>query len=278
MEKSVIFNLHKMEVSLVKKLARYELLPAGNDEKIVVSDLVGKEITLNYLKEIFCTNCNNKIKKSYSGGYCYPCSIRLPECDMCILKPETCHYSKGTCRDPLWGETHCMKPHYVYLANSSGLKVGITRETQIPQRFIDQGAVFALPILKVKTRLQSGIFEKLFSSVLNDKTDWRKMLRGEQEAIDLEKKRDEIFELFGEEIDRADVKFGKGAISVLEKEKVIEIQYPVAAYPNKITSLSLDKAETIKGTLQGIKGQYLIFDTGVINIRNHTGYKIEFKI
>lgn len=278
MEKSVIFNLHKMEVSLVKKLARYELLPAGNDEKIVVSDLVGKEITLNYLKEIFCTNCNNKIKKSYSGGYCYPCSIRLPECDMCILKPETCHYSKGTCRDPLWGETHCMKSHYVYLANSSGLKVGITRETQIPQRFIDQGAVFALPILKVKTRLQSGIFEKLFSSVLNDKTDWRKMLRGEQEAIDLEKKRDEIFELFGEEIDRADVKFGKGAISVLEKEKVIEIQYPVAAYPSKITSLSLDKAETIKGTLQGIKGQYLIFDTGVINIRNHTGYKIEFKI
>ena len=266
------FNLDKMEVELHDGKAFYKMLtPEG---PVLMNDLVGKRFSLHFHKEINCTNCNKKIPKSYAGGYCYPCSLKLAECDMCILRPETCHFDKGTCRQPDWGLANCMIPHYVYLANSSGLKVGITRTTQIPTRWIDQGAVQALPILKVGTRYLSGVFEKLISSEINDKTDWRKMLKGNPEEIDLEAKRDELFELFGDDLDELEGKYGSDKVSILESELVTDIEYPVEMYPEKVASVSFGKKEVVGGKLCGIKGQYLIFDIGVINIRSHTGYKV----
>lgn len=266
------FNLDKMEVQLSEGIAQYRLKRA-NDE-VSMNALIGQKIALIYQEEINCTHCGKKTAKSYAGGYCYPCSFKLAECDMCILRPETCHFAKGTCREPAWGEANCMIDHYVYLANSSGLKVGITRTTQIPTRWIDQGAVLALPILKVSTRYQSGVFEKLISSEVKDKTDWRAMLKGSIAEVDLEERRDYIFDLFGEDIDRLETEFGSKQIEILEHENVVDINYPVLEYPQKITSMSFDKQKKIEGTLLGIKGQYLIFDSGVINIRSHTGYKI----
>lgn len=269
------FNLDKMEVELLDGKAIYKLLtPEG---PVLFNDLIGKDLKLIYHKEINCTNCGKKTAKSYSGGYCYPCSIKLAECDMCILRPETCHFERGTCREPDWGLVNCMIPHYVYLANSSGLKVGITRTSQIPIRWIDQGATQALPILKVGTRYQSGVFEKLLSSEVNDKTDWRKMLKGVPEEIDLQAKRDELFELFGDDLDDLESKFGSDHVSILENEDVIDIEYPVLTYPEKVSSMSFDKQEVVGGKLLGIKGQYLIFDVGVINIRSHTGYKVHLE-
>ena len=269
------FNLDKMEVELLDGKAIYKLLtPEG---PVLFNDLIGKDLKLIYHKEINCTNCGKKTGKSYSGGYCYPCSIKLAECDMCILRPETCHFERGTCREPDWGLVNCMIPHYVYLANSSGLKVGITRTSQIPIRWIDQGATQALPILKVGTRYQSGVFEKLLSSEVNDKTDWRKMLKGVPEEIDLQAKRDELFELFGDDLDDLESKFGSDHVSILENEDVIDIEYPVLTYPEKVSSMSFDKQEVVGGKLLGIKGQYLIFDVGVINIRSHTGYKVHLE-
>lgn len=265
-----------MDTELKDGLAHYHL--KAGDESIDLNSYLGKEIRFHFTKEINCTHCGRLVKKAYSGGYCYPCSIKLPECDMCILKPELCHFAKGTCREASWGEANCMIPHYVYLANSSGLKVGITRTTQIPTRWIDQGAIAALPILKVSTRYQSGVFEKLFASEINDKTDWRKMLKGNIESIDLLEKRDELFELFGESIDSMEGEFGPNQIEILENHDVVEIKYPVLKYPEKVTSLSLEKNEVVGGVLQGIKGQYLIFDTGVINIRSHTGHKIQLEL
>ena len=270
------FNLDKMEVELVDGNAIYKL--QTNNGLIVMNDLIGKTFKIHSEKEINCCHCGKKTAKSYSGGYCYPCSLKLAECDMCILKPELCHFDKGTCRQPDWGLEHCMIPHYVYLANSSGLKVGITRTTQIPTRWIDQGAVQALPILKVGTRYMSGVFEKLLSSEINDKTDWRKMLKGDPELIDLEAKRDELFELFGEDLDDLENRFGSDKVSILESELVTEISYPVEQYLEKISSVSLDKNEVVGGKLQGIKGQYLIFDVGVINIRSHTGHKVHLEL
>jgi hypothetical protein len=270
------FNLDKMEVELVDGNAIYKL--QTNNGLIVMNDLIGKTFKIHSEKEINCCHCGKKTAKSYSGGYCYPCSLKLAECDMCILKPELCHFDKGTCRQPDWGLEHCMIPHYVYLANSSGLKVGITRTTQIPTRWIDQGAVQALPILKVGTRYMSGVFEKLLSSEINDKTDWRKMLKGDPELIDLEAKRDELFELFGEDLDDLENRFGSDKVSILESELVTEINYPVEQYLEKISSVSLDKNEVVGGKLQGIKGQYLIFDVGVINIRSHTGHKVHLEL
>ncbi len=270
------FNLDKMQTCLVNGNAHYKMeLCPGN--LLELNSLVGKSLWLLYQDIINCTHCQKMTKKSFSGGYCYPCSIKLAECDICILKPELCHFANGTCREPQWGQSHCMTDHYVYLANSSGLKVGITRAGQVPTRWIDQGAVAALPILKVSTRLQSGLFEKLFATEVKDKTDWRKMLKGQNEEINLYDSRDSLFELFGEQIDSLESDLGSGQITVLEDETMVKISYPILEYPQKINSLSLEKDKKVGGVLKGIKGQYLLFDTGVINIRSHTGYKIKIE-
>ena len=275
MTKSVEFNLDKMEVELVDGKAIYKMLTSVGP--VNMNELIGADFRIFSHKEINCSHCGKKTGKSYSGGYCYPCSLKLAECDMCILRPETCHFANGTCREPEWGLSNCMIPHYVYLANSSGLKVGITRTSQIPVRWIDQGAVQALPILKVGTRYLSGVVEKLLSSEINDKTDWRKMLKGVPEEIDLEEKRDELFELFGEDLDDLENTYGSDKISILEQDLVTHIEYPVQVYPDKVSSVSLDKNEVVGGKLLGIKGQYLIFDTGVINIRGQTGHKVHLE-
>lgn len=199
--------------------------------------------------------------------------MKLAACDMCIVKPETCHYDQGTCREPDWAETHCMRPHYAYISNSSGVKVGITRETQIPTRWIDQGAVQALAIARAQTRFQVGLLEVAIKKHLNDKTDWRKMLRNQVEDIQLSRIRDEIFEKCKSDIDALNKRFGEGSIQILPDEKQVEISYPVSEYPEKVKSFNLDKNPVAEGVLQGIKGQYLIMDTGVINVRKYTGYE-----
>lgn len=249
----------------------------GNAEKeqhLALNGLVGKEIKLHFTGNIFCQNCFKKTKKSYGGGFCYPCTMKLAACDMCILKPEQCHYHLGTCREPSWGEKHCMVEHIVYLANSSGLKVGITRKSQVPIRFMDQGAVEALPIFSVKSRYHSGLIEKMLATELKDKTDWRKMLKGEVAEIDLVEKRDEVVEVFERELEKLEEVHGVD-FEYLENAELIEIKYPVEKYPEKITSLSFDKTPTIEGKIIGIKGQYLMLESGVINLRNHTSYEIE---
>lgn len=272
------FNLDKLETSLIDGRAFYKTGPIGPDGvNIDLNALIGSEIKLTFKKEINCTHCQKLIKKTYSGGFCYPCSLKLACADMCILKPELCHYARGTCRDSRWGEKNCMIDHYVYLANSSGLKVGITRATQIPTRWIDQGAVAGLPILRVSSRLQSGLFEKLLATEINDKTDWRKMLKGQIEWLDLEEKRDNLFELLGVSLDQMESELGAAQVNILENAQVVNIDYPVLEYPEKVTSLSFDKTEVVSGKLLGIKGQYMIFNSGVINIRSHTGYKIDFE-
>ena len=156
-------------------------LPIG-DEAVALNPLLGRRLALNYAGVITCIACGAKTKRSFSQGYCYPCCMRLAQCDLCVLKPETCHYHLGTCREPEWGEQHCMIPHFVYLANASGLKVGITRTSQVPTRWIDQGATQALAILKVRTRRQSGLMETALKQYVADKTNWQAMLKGQAAA------------------------------------------------------------------------------------------------
>jgi hypothetical protein len=227
---------------------------------------VGKKLNLTFTGNIFCGHCGKKTKKSYGQGFCYPCTMKLASCDLCILKPETCHYDKGTCREPAWGEENCFKPHVVYLANSSGLKVGITRRSQVPVRWMDQGASQALPIIEVKNRLASGKIEVLFKRLISDKTDWRKMLKGEPEEIDLQEWKMKLLEELKKELQ--DYEYD------LLNEKEWKFHYPVERYPEKVTSFNLDKVSEIKCRLVGIKGQYLIFETGVLNVRSHSGYEV----
>ena len=191
------------------------------------------------------------------------------------MSPDRCHFHLGTCRDEEWGKTVCFNEHIVYLANSSGVKVGITRATQVPTRWIDQGAVEALPIFRVKTRQQSGLVEKIFSEHISDKTNWRKMLKGEITAIDLPAMRDQLMETCKSELAQLTAEHGLQSIVPITGVQVQSLSYPVIEYPSKISSHNLDKTPKISGVLQGIKGQYLILDTGVINLRKYTSYAIE---
>lgn len=271
-------KVSKMAVSLSDDsgIASYDMVLG--DEHQQMNSLVGQTITLNFQGEIHCHACHRLTKKSYSGGYCFPCSQNLAQCDLCIMRPETCHYDAGTCREPEWGEQFCMQDHIVYLANSSGIKVGITRINQMPTRWIDQGATQALPIFKVKTRFQSGLVEVIFKKHVSDRTDWRKMLKGEAVPLDLLQIRQALMTECTEEIAVLQQRFGADAIMALESEVPLEIRYPVEQYPEKVKSLNFDKTPEITGRLCGIKGQYLILDTGVLNVRKFTGYQIRLSI
>lgn len=244
------------------------------EQDLDLNALLGQGVRLEYLGAIHCSHCGRKTKKSFSQGYCYPCFSKLAQCDTCIMSPERCHYAAGTCREPAWGEQFCMTEHVVYLANSSGAKVGITRATQVPTRWIDQGATQALPIMRVSTRQQSGLVEDVLRSQVTDRTNWRAMLKGEAAALNLAQLAGEIFEACHAGITTLQERFGLQAIQPLSDLAVVDIAYPVLAYPAKVASFDLEKTPVVEGTLQGIKGQYLIFDTGVINIRKFTAYQL----
>ncbi|WP_100914488.1 DUF2797 domain-containing protein [Pseudoalteromonas spongiae] len=263
-------TLRKMQSSLTSPIS-YQL-PVG-DQTVDLNALIGKSITLTYNGNIFCSNCGKKTKKSYSQGHCFVCMRKLASCDMCIMKPETCHFDQGTCREPEWGEENCMIPHYVYLANTTAIKVGITRHTQIPTRWIDQGATQALPIFKVATRHQSGLLEVALAEFIADKTNWRNMLKGNGEVIDLKSQGAALIEQIRPKLTELSELFGATAITELD-EKVVELDFPISEFPSKISSFNFDKNPEVTGVLKGIKGQYLIFDTGVINIRKFTSYEV----
>tara|TARA_B110000305_G_scaffold13712_1_gene12878 strand:- start:2753 stop:3634 length:882 start_codon:yes stop_codon:yes gene_type:complete len=246
-----------------------------SDDAYPLNEYIGQSVTLRHLGTIECLECGRASKKSFSQGYCYPCFKKLAQCDLCIVSPERCHFDQGTCRDADFAANFCMQPHIVYLANSSGIKVGITRPENLPTRWIDQGAVQALPVMNVMTRQQSGFVEVAFKHLVSDKTHWQKMLRGENEHLDLVALRDELLAELKPKLDPLIQRFGIQAIQPIMNAEVQTLTYPVEQYPTKVVSLNLDKTPEISGTLLGIKGQYLIFDIGVINLRRFTSYEVE---
>ena len=250
---------------------RYELVL--NQQRLLLNDFIGQPLTLEYTGNIYCLNCNMPTSKSFNQGYCYSCFSRLPQADMCMMKPETCHHALGTCRDQQFATAVCFQPHIVYLSNTSGLKVGITRQTQIPTRWIDQGAVQALPIFKVASRHLSGLIEIRLAKHVADKTQWQRMLKHQIEPLDLMTERERLFELCAAELNTL-ANFYQGEIEVLHDEKAVELNYPIQTAPLKVSALNFDKTPHISGILRGIKGQYLIFEKGVLNVRKFGGYEV----
>ncbi|MFT4768029.1 MAG: hypothetical protein ACI8RN_001159 [Glaciecola sp.] len=265
-------NIRKMLSELTDTTVEYAL-PMG-DSKVPLNTLLGQSISLSFLGAINCVHCGRKTKKSFNQGYCYPCFQRLAQCDSCIMSPQKCHYAAGTCREPEWGDANCMVDHFVYLANTSGLKVGITRGTQLPTRWIDQGATQALPAFRVASRLDSGLVEVVFAEHVADKTAWQRMLKGANDPMDLVAERARLTQICSEAIDELRQERGIDAITTLDSGDVTEIDYPVLEYPTKVKSMTFDKMPEVAGTLLGIKAQYLILDTGVINMRRHAGYQV----
>lgn len=238
-----------------------------NDQEVYMNDLINKEISITYLDEIHCVRCGRATKKSFHQGYCYPCFRTAPETDDCILRPEMCMAQEGISRDMEWSRNNCLQDHIVYLAISSGLKVGITRLSQVPTRWIDQGASKAIKIAQVPNRYTAGILEVNLKKYFADKTNWRNMLTNKIDIVsDLLEMKIKAKELVKKEF----IKF------FIDDNSITELCFPVTEYSEKVNSFSFDKENKIEGKLIGIKGQYLIFDGGrVLNIRKHNGYEIE---
>ena len=270
-------TLRKMRVSTdADHVAHYEL-PVG-DDSVAMNPLIGKSVSVVHTGNIYCTHCQRKTKKSFNQGYCYPCVISLAQCDTCIIKPEKCHYHEGTCREPEWGEENCFSDHFVYLANTGNLKVGITRHVTdgISSRWIDQGASQATVMLRVPDRLTSGKVEQLCTQYIGDKTNWRTMLKGQPEQQDLIALKHQMLEKLADDLAQITADKGIQAVTTVDDVSHV-IGYPVEDYPVKIKSINLDKTPQFSGTLTGIKGQYWMLDGDrVINIRKYAGYEVEF--
>ncbi|MBB3168556.1 DUF2797 domain-containing protein [Simiduia aestuariiviva] len=274
---SVVGSLRKMRAVLPNAQAasvEYEMVVG--DHNVALNPLIGSKVSLDFTGEIKCIHCDRVTKKSFSQGFCFPCFQKLAQCDRCIMSPELCHYDKGTCREPDWAHTHCMTDHIVYLANSSGLKIGITRANQVPTRWIDQGAVSAIPLARVATRQQAGLLEDAMKEHLADKTNWRLMLKNEQPDVDLAQEFDRISTLAEPFVSELQDHYGLQAIQLVDRSEATALQYPVQKYPTKIISLNAEKTPRIEGVLEGIKGQYWLLDVGVINLRKYTGYQVSF--
>ncbi|KPQ27255.1 MAG: Protein of unknown function (DUF2797) [Marinobacter excellens HL-55] len=267
-------RLRKMPAEAGNPVA-YEL--KVGDTAVPLNELIGRTLRLDFEGVIRCINCDRTTKKSFSQGFCYPCFRKLAACDSCIMSPEKCHFHLGTCREPEWGERNCMVEHVVYLANSSGLKVGITRGSQVPTRWIDQGAVDAIPMLRVSSRYLSGLVEVVCKQHVADRTNWRAMLKGDVPELDLQDERRKLLSLIDEDLAQLKQQHGESSIQVVD-EAALSLGYPVQVWPAKVKTHNLDKIPEVEGLLEGIKGQYLMLDTGVLNIRKFTGYEVRFRV
>jgi hypothetical protein len=257
-------TISKMKVDLQDEV-KYTLILG--DDAIDMNSLINKDIRLFWNGDIFCSACGKKTKNSFGEGFCYPCFQSAPEATECTIRPELCRAHLGEGRDPEWEERNHNTPHIVYLAASDIVKVGVTRITQVPTRWIDQGASSAIRLAETPNRYEAGILEVALKSFFADKTNWQRMLKNEvDDSIDLVEEKWNLHDQLPEDL----IQFFS------ENDEVIDINYPVLTYPTKVKSLSFDKTPTIEGKLVGIKGQYLIFEDGsVLNIRKHTSYFLE---
>lgn len=259
---TVTGNIEKMETSGISPV-QYTL--PLSEHRVPMNELIGKEIVLKFENRINCVNCGKVTKKAFGQGFCFNCFSDSPENAECIVRPEVCEGHLGKGRDAQWEYDHHVKEHYVYLAQSGGVKVGVTRTTQIPTRWIDQGAAHAIILAKVPYRKLAGLIEVELKKYYADKTNWQQMLKNELYGIDLVAEREKATQLLPDEL-RA---------YVVNDSEVMNIEFPVSQYPAKLQSVSFDKEPEIKGILSGIKGQYLIFaDDRVMNVRSQSGYLV----
>ncbi len=259
-------NILKMRAKLATPV--HYFLAVGENE-ITMNDLIGKEISMNFTGQINCISCGKQTKTSFSQGFCYNCLQTAPEASESVIRPELSKAHLGIARDMDWAEKHDLIDHFVYLAVSGDVKVGVTRHHQIPTRWIDQGASAAIKIVKTPNRHIAGIVEVLLKKYFTDKTDWRAMLKNKiAQNFNLPEEKEKVYRLLPAELQK-----------YFEPDnEVVEIEYPVNSFPKNIKSVGFDKTPKIEGILTGIKGQYLIFkDDSVLNIRKHNGYFLQIK-
>ncbi len=261
----------KMKTALSEK--GEALYSIGNTR---INDFIGKRITIKFNGDINCIHCQRSIKKTYSQGYCFPCSQKLAECDLCVVKPHLCHYEKGTCRDEKWGEKFCMQEHVLYLSVTSELKVGLTRRENVPHRWIDQGAEKAIELMSFSSRYLAGLHEHFLTQHYADKTNWRKMLSAPSPLdIDLLQEKEKALILLEPFMEEKSEIFGEDSIYD-SSDDICSIEYPVQQYPKTLKSIDFLKDDVFSALLLGVKGQYLLFEHHVLNMRKYTGFNFSF--
>jgi Protein of unknown function (DUF2797) len=268
---------------------------AGNECQPPVEP--GQRIHLRFTGQQRCTICNRDVKKLFDGS-CYPCLTTKAQTDRCVMNPVTCHMSKGTCREPLWGLTFCYQPHLVYLAFTDKFKVGITRLTQLPTRWADQGATVGLPVALVSSRHQAGIIENELRTLVADKSHWLKMLQNGNQTpsmetrttvqIQIENHLKQIYQtsspsdhrFFADAVDGTEN--SSQLVHLIQNKEWCQIQFPqlpeLSESKIKFQSVNSEKCSEIEMNLNAIKGQYLIFGQQCVNMRRHEGQEIEWEL
>ncbi len=257
--------LTKMRTEIEKTVQYYLLF---EQDFLNVNQILDKKISINFL-HYKCLNCG-KQKKVFANGSCYQCFMSMPENGQWVIRPElsTAHLGQED-RDLEFEKKAQLQPHIVYLANSSNVKVGVTRKSQMPTRWIDQGAHRAIEVVEVPNRYLAGITEVALKEHVSDKTNWRRMLTNDLKEINLAEIRDSLRQYIPEEVQEY----------FLENSKEYVIDFPVLAYPPSCKTLNLSKNPFYEGVLKGIKGQYLIFEDGmVLNVRKHEGFVVNLSI
>jgi hypothetical protein len=238
------------------------------DNVVSMNQLIGEKISIE-LVGYQCLSCGST-EPIFRQGHCKKCFFEMPQTADWIMHPELskAHLDIAD-RDLAYEKQVQLQPHIVYLANSSNVKVGVTRKSQIPTRWIDQGAHEALEIVEVPNRYLAGITEVALKKHVEDKTNWRTMLTNQIKDVDLQKWRDELKKYIPDEV----------KVYFLDYNSETHLYFPVWQYPLKVNSLTLEKTKSHSGILTGIKGQYLIFQDGtVFNVRNHEGYVVVLKV
>lgn len=265
-------NIRKMRTQLIDGKANY-WLPLYNvlepNHLVPMNELVGKTISVQFEHAIHCVVTGQKIKKTYGNGMSFEAFQSSPQAVPSIINPELSRIHEGIAlRDEAWEIEHHLKPHVVYFSKTAGLKVGVTRDRQIPTRWIDQGAVEALVIAETPYRQAAGLIEVALKSHIADKTAWQRMLKGEISEENLLEKRDELLVFVPDELKQF----------IVNDDFIHSIEFPLLNNPTTVKSMKLDKVPLFEKKLIGIKGQYLIFeDNTVINIRSHEGYLISIE-
>lgn len=258
-------NILKMRTELADPI--HYSLPIG-EQQIDMNKLLGHHIQLRFDGQINCISCGKRTKTSFGQGFCYSCFQTVPQASETVMRPELSKSHFGIARDMKWAEENDLIDHYVYLAVSSEVKVGVTREHQVPTRWIDQGANRAIKLAKTPNRHIAGVIEVLMKKHFTDKTNWRQMLMNHVDnKIDLLEEKKNALQLMPPELQQY----------YSAEDEVTKMIYPVIEFPEKVSSVSFDKKSLIEGKLMGIKGQYLLLEKNqVLNIRKHNGYFIRF--
>lgn len=264
-------NLRMMDNELQSEVQYHLPLFDILEEKYVIpmNELIGKPMSISYLNEIHCVVTGKKIRKTYGDGMSFDAFMSSPSASPSIIRPELSRIHEGIAlRDFEWEMKHHMTPHTVYLAQTAGVKVGVTRDTNIPYRWMDQGAVKAIRLAQTPYRQAAGLIEVALKEYISDKTSWQRMIKGEIEDVDMINLKKQMMEHVPPNL--------KQYITL--HDPLVEIKYPMLANPQTVNNVKLDKTSLIEKKLMGIKGQYLIFEDGsVLNVRSHSGYRVSIE-